>query len=194
MAYHSSYRGLNQKNGSRSRPHIMSWLVVALFVLLFGAAVYWFRTSKKTPSAARADSIANVLAPVSIDASVVNGAVNLESPSASLIGVASKKTIGTATRGEQSNVFHVAMSATLPDIDREKQFYAAWLVRQIPYDYVSVGSFTTNDLGVFVLDWNGDAGKPPGNYQAYTHVVITLQTKDGDPDPQNHIVEGDFGK
>ncbi len=178
---------------------MFTWIVVIVFVILFGIAVFWFRSSKNTKPQAGMDSTANILTPVSVSSSVVNGAVNLESPNATLLGVSSKKAVGTAVRDTQATIFRITMSATLPEIDREKHYYQAWLVRQVPYDYIPVGSFITNDLGTFVLDWNSESEKTAesksiGNYQAYTHIVVTLQTKDGDPDPQRHVVEGDFGK
>jgi len=191
MAYHSAYRGLNQKGRSHGGTHVWTWVAIVIFAILFIIAVFWFRSSKKVKPQAGFDSTASVLTPVSVAPEVVNGAVNLESSNATLIGLSSRKPVGTAVRSMQANAFHIAMNATLPNIDRDKQLYAAWLVRQVPYAYIPVGSFTTNDLGSFVLDWNGETGK---DFQAYTHVVITLQTKDGDPGPQGHVVEGDFGK
>ncbi len=166
-------------------------MVIFLFVLLFATLVFWFRTSKKNQPQLTMNSIANILTPVSVDPSVVNRAMNLASPNATLIGTSSNKSAGTAHRTSEDGFYHLTINTKLPEIDREKKFYAAWLVQQIPYKYISVGSFTTNDLGDFVLEWNGENGK---SYQAFTRVVITLQTKDGNPDPQEHIAEGEFGK
>jgi hypothetical protein len=47
----------------------------------------------------------------------------------------------------------------------------------------------TNDLGEFVLEWVGEEGK---KYEDYTQIVVTLETKDGNPDPAGHVLEGEF--
>ena len=82
------------------------------------------------------------------------------------------------------------MKASLAPIDRENFFYEGWLLRPVPFHYFSTGEMVTNSLGEFVLEWEGKLGQ---DYRAYTRVVITLEAKDGNPDPAAHIVEGIFG-
>lgn len=191
MTYQTSYNGLHHKRSSRLGTHTLTWVFILFFIVVFIFSVVWFRSSKKKQSETKPDSIANVLTPESVSPSVLDSVSSFENVNASLINVSSKKNVGSAAREFSDGVFHISMKSGLGEIDREKQFYEAWLIRQVPYDFISVGEFVTNDLGEFVLDWNGETGK---NYQAYTRVIITLQTKGGDPDPQGHVVEGEFGK
>lgn len=167
-----------------------TWGVVVGFFILFGVLVFWFRTSKPNADAT-SDSIVDVLTPVPVASSVVDSAIDLESSQGTLTSLSTNKPIGMANRGTPDGLYRITMNAALPEIDREKQFYEAWLVRKIPYDYISVGEFVTNDLGVFILEWLGKSGI---DYRAYTNIVVTLQTKDGDPAPQRHVVEGEFGE
>ena len=188
--YHSSYRGL-QKGGRSSHSsgkQTLTWVVIGVFVLLFIVSVFWFRGSKKkaadanvpvTQDAASADTTSSTVAPIVLGST------------ATLLGVSSGKPIGMATRSVVDNVFHLNTSVALPGIDPTTQFYEAWLVRPVPYDFLPAGVFVTNNSGAFVLDWNGVAGK---SYQDYSQMVVTLQMIGGDADPQGHAAEGSFGK
>lgn len=160
------------------------WALIGGFALLFVGSVFVFRTAKHEKPAAVSNT-ASVIGTVPIVPTA------LSNPDATLLGLSSHKPIGTATRAIVNGLFHMSMSATLPGIDRASQFYQAWIVRPVPYDYVSVGELITNDLGAFVLDWNGSSDK---DYSGYTDLVITLQARGGDADPQTHVVEGEFGK
>lgn len=185
MRYRSSYKGL-QRRGSLPRlpgnsKQIRLWLLIGGFVVLFAGSVFIFRNTKHEKPVEKAAEVT--------EATEITKA--LTQPDATLIGVSSNKPVGTATRSIANGVFHLNMSATLPGIDRESQVYQAWLVRPVPYDYISAGEFVTNDLGAFVLDWNGLSDK---DYSGYKDLVITLQARGGDADPQTHIVEGEFGK
>lgn len=87
--------------------------------------------------------------------------------------------VGRATRGVENQVFYFSIKADLPTIDREKEFYEGWLIRQKPYDFISVGEMTTNNLGQFVLEWAGDVNNLP----YFSKVVITREAKDGNAAP-----------
>lgn len=186
----SSYKGLQQHRPSRlpsfggAKKNVRVGLVVAAFVLLFGGSMFLFRTAKHE----KPKDVSSVLATTS---TVTPNPSEFSQTSATLIGLTSNKPVGTATRSLVTSLFHLSMSVTLPGIDRASQFYQAWLVRPVPYDYVSAGELITNDLGTFILDWNGLADK---DYSGYTNLVITLQARGGDEDPQGHIAEGGFGK
>lgn len=186
MKYRSSYKGLQQRRPpafarSASKMNMRMWALVVGFVLLFVGSVFIFRNTKHEKPIEKAIEV--------IEATEVTK--TLTQLDATLVGVSSNKSVGTAARSIANGVFHLNMSAALPGIDRESQFYQAWLVRPVPYDYVSAGEMVTNDLGTFVLDWNGSSDK---DYSGYTDLVITLQARGGDTDPQTHIVEGGFGK
>lgn len=188
MKYRSSYKGLQQRNtrsGSRSggKINVRLWAMGVGFVVLFAGSMFLFRNTKHEKPVTASNVVSNVDSTAAIPTSLSN-------PDATLIGVSSNKPVGTATRTISNALFHVSMHATLPGIDRASQFYEAWLVRPVPYDYVSAGEMVTNDLGSFVLDWNGASDK---DYSGYTDLVITLQARNGDTYPQTHIVEGEFG-
>ena len=188
MRYRSSYKGLQQR-GTRPKRKISGnfqlWFLVGGFVLLFIVSVFVFRNTKPEKQVGAADAILNT------GSSAMVNPATLTNFDATLFGVSSGKAVGTATRALANGVFHVNIRAAMPDIDRESQFYQVWLVRPVPYDFISAGEMVTNELGTFVLDWNGLSDK---DYSGYIDLVITLQTRNGDADPQMHIVEGEFGK
>lgn len=190
MRYSSSYKGLQKRPnvsrgtmGSRGVKQMKLWFLVGGFVLLFAGAMFLFRSTKYEKPAEKVVGV--------IETTKVTEAGILGNPDATMIGVSSQKPVGTAVRTMANNLFHLNMSTTLPGIDRESQYYQAWLVRPVPYDYVSAGELMTDDLGSFVLDWNGLVDK---NYSGYTNLVITLQARGGDEGPQGHVAEGEFGE
>ncbi len=166
---------------------MLTWAVVGVFVIIFAGSIIWFRNAKKHDVGSKT----GVPAISVLNNQTIPSETTATFPDATLIGLSSNKPIGTATRGLQDGVYHVSMNATLPGVDATKQFYKAWLVRQVPYDFIPAGNFALNALGTFALEWNGVAGK---SYQDYSQVVITLQAIGGEEDPQAHIAEGYFGK
>jgi len=98
---------------------------------------------------------------------------------------------GTARRNFRVGRYELSIKASLPEIDRETHFYEVWLLRKIPYDFFSVGEMVTNELGEFVLVFEGEEEVDLSDYQ---QVIITRQVYDGNSDPGRHIVEGEFGK
>ncbi len=153
------------------------------FVVLFAGSIFLFRNTKHEKPVVSSNTVSTTDVATVIPTTISN-------PDATLIGLASNKPVGTATRTILNGLFHLAVRTTLPGIDRTSQFYEVWLVRPVPYDYISAGEMMTNDLGTFVLDWNGLSGT---DYSGYTDLVITLQARGGDTDPQMHIVKGAFG-
>jgi hypothetical protein len=160
---------------------------VVVLVVLFIVAVYWFRSSAKHVADDSSETIANVLTPTSVSSAVI-AAAQTASRKAVLRDVAGGFSSGEANRATDDGSFSISMKADLPEIDRDAYAYEAWLLRQVPYDYFSVGEFVTNDDGEWVLEWNGAAGR----YDAYTQVVVTLEKKDGNSDPSGHVMEGKF--
>ena len=190
MAYQSSYN-LNHNRSKKNIPQT-TWLLVACLGILFIVAVFWFRsTGNKKSETGIVNSIANVFTPRPVDSSIVEGGINLTSKDASLIGVNSKQIVGQATRGTKDGKYFFEGKAILPTINRETNFYDVWLVQSVPYQFFSLGEMITNETGDFIIEWQPD---DEIDLQAYTKIVVTLQTKGGDPDPQRHIVEGEFGK
>ncbi len=164
-------------------------IVIVLFVI-FVFAVQWFRSSKPKP-ATEIDSIANVLTPEPIANEVIAKAIDTESRIARLVWQKTGEMIGEAKRGTKDGNYWFEMITTLPEIDREVYYYKGWLVRQVPYDYFSMGEMYTNDDGKFIITWPGEEDE---DYSSYTKIIITQHEYDGDVDPGEHLVEGEFGK
>lgn len=187
MYYRSSFRS----GRPRSVPYgtVFGTLgIVAALVALFAYGIWWFRFAPKDePVAEASDSIANVLTPSPVSTAAL-AATEGASNRASLRDAAGGSASGEAERDTDDGQFFLRLKASLPEIDREAYAYEAWLLRQVPYDYFSVGDFVTNDDGEWVLEWAGAAGK----YDAYTQIVVTVEAKDGNEDPSRHVLEGEF--
>ena len=95
---------------------------------------------------------------------------------------------GAATREIEDGFFRHVAKGYMP-VPREGYFYEGWLVRQSPFDFFSTGNMVQNESGEWVLEWFGEFGQ---DYADYPGVVITLEPDDGDPDPADHILEGEF--
>ena len=158
--------------------------MVIVFLGLFVVSVYFFR---KPPPAA--PFVEDGDAAPEVEAAP-RFTLDLESTEAHLEDVTGGSASGTATRGAKNGDFFHTLKADLPAIDRETTFYEGWLVKLIPFSYFSTGEMVTNELGEFVLEWAGETDK---DYKAYTKVVITVEAKDGNPDPAAHVLEGTFG-
>jgi len=162
--------------------------IVAVLAGLFAYGVWSFRFAPKDePAAPAADSISDVLTPSPVSTAAI-AAVEGASNRARMNDVSGGSSSGEVSREPDDGQFSVSIKASLPEIDREAYVYEAWLLRQVPYDYFSIGEFVTNDDGEWVLEWIGAAGK----YEAYTQIVVTRETKDGNPDPSGHVLEGEF--
>lgn len=188
MYYRSSFRS----GKPRSVPYgtIFGTVgIVAVLVVLFAYGIWWFRFDRDAESAVTEsdDTIANVLTPSPVSTAALAAARDA-SNRATLHDAAGGSASGEAERDTDGGQFFFRLKANLPEIDREAYAYEAWLLRQVPYDYFSVGDFVTNDDGEWVLEWAGAAGK----YDAYTQIVVTVEPKDGNPDPSRHVLEGEF--
>lgn len=175
----------NTPRRSRGRTAFSTGFVVLIIFLVFAASVYWFRQKGEDPLTS--------ISPSTVSLSIGNPnivGIDFKNTEAVLRDVGGESATGHATRGTQEGYFYHTVKTSLPAIDREKQFYEGWLLRPVPFDFFSTGEMVTNDLGEFVLVWAGEPGK---DYQAYTKVVITIENKDGNPDPAQHILEGEFG-
>ncbi len=166
-------------------------IVLGLFGL-FVYGIYQFRFAPKdeTPTAAGVPTVSDVLTPSPVTASAVLAQSAANARVANLRQVQTGTIIGSATRGEKDKHYYLTINTDLPEIDREKFFYEGWILRKVPYDYVSVGDLVTNEEGKFVLEW--EASISPELYSAYSSVIITLEPKDGNSDPSTHVLEGTF--
>lgn len=71
----------------------------------------------------------------------------------------------------------------LPDISSDF-FYEGWLVKS--GSFISTGEVLKNNDGVFVDTYSGTG------LDDYTRYVLTLEPRDNDPAPADHVVENDF--
>ena len=172
-------------------------IVFGLFVV-FVFSVIWFRKPKPKEDP-HVRSIANILTADPISDAALKGAINTEAKTAEMFLMNHKTHAGQASRGVKSDGlisvgnerYFFEMKTALPEIDREKFFYEVWLLRPIPYRFFSLGPMTTNELGEFVIEWQG---KEEEDYSHYVQVIITRQDVGGSTDPQTHVAEGTFGK
>jgi hypothetical protein len=166
-----------------------SGLAILCFAL-FAYGVYEFRFAKRDQTAAglavRATEVNVAISPV------VRSGADGQDRDADLMDVSGGSAFGFATRGKKDGRFFHALKTSLPAIDREVFFYEGWLVRPAPFDFFSTGEMATNSLGEFVLEFTGESGAEEGNYAGYTKVVVTLEARDGNPAPAQHILEGEF--
>jgi hypothetical protein len=166
--------------------------VILILFLLFVVSVFWFRTSKPEPEEPFVESIADILTPETIADSIIEGGIDTLSKTANLYFLDNGAPVGVTVRGKKDEKFYVEMKTTLPEIDREVWFYEVWLVRQVPFDFISVGEMLTNDDGEFVLEWIAETEEE--DYSDYTQVVVTLESVENYQGPAGHVAEGVFGE
>lgn len=186
MSYQGNYQRPKSKGISGT---ISTVLIVLVLGALFIYAVYEFRRPKEEP-VAQMDTIEDVLTPSPLLVSVEENSKEIvDVEKADLVAVGERGGRGVATRQIEDGVFFHTIKTDLPGIDRERYYYEGWLVRKVPYDYFSTGEMMTNNLSEFVLRFEGD---PRGDYDDYTQVVVTLESRDQNPDPSEHVLRGEF--
>jgi len=163
-------------------------LVVALIIIFVGA-VAWFRSggndvtdqvSETTSSHPEINTVASDNPKPTMLAGIVD--------SVELSDVSGGSGTGEAMREIEDGFYRHVVKAYLPE-PNENQFYEGWLVRPSPFDYFSTGSMVHNESGEWVLEWFGEFGQ---DYSDYMRVVITLELDDGNSDPADHVLEGEF--
>lgn len=188
MQYRSSFHG-RRRSPRITGAIVLTGLIMIAIAGLFACGIWWFRfRPRETVGAAAANTIANVMSPTSVSAADLAASTAGTAREAALRDVSGGSASGTATRDTVDGQFSFMLKASLPGIDRESQSYEAWLVRQVPYDFFSLGEIVTNDEGAWVLEWKGAAG----THEGFTRVVVTRESKDGNTDPSGHVLEGEF--
>ena len=185
----------SQFHARRRSPRVTGTVVVIALIIvaiagLFACGIWWFRfRPKPSTGVAAANTIANVMSPTAVSAADLAASTSGTAREATLRDVSGGSATGTAIRETvDGQLLLKTKASSLPPIDPEKESYEGWLVRQVPYDFVSVGSFVGNEDGTWGLEWAGAAGK----YDGYIRVVVTREPKDGNPDPSGHVLEGEF--
>jgi len=166
-------------------------LLVIVLIIIFVGLVIWFRSDSEevevaeeatpemigstTPSGIQIEHVEVEMIPGMVDQIVLSD-------------VSGGSGAGTATRQIEDGFFRHVAQGYMP-VPREGYFYEGWLVRQSPFDFFSTGNMVQNESGEWVLEWFGEFGQ---DYADYPGVVITLEPDDGNPDPADHILEGEF--
>ena len=165
-------------------------LLIIFFVILFIYAVYCFRSESQIFPLKKNKAEENSYQDSPLLSSIEENSKEIEDlEKADLKAMTKKGGSAIATRQLEKGIFFHTLKSHLPAIDRNHFFYEGWLVRQVPFDYFSTGELKTNNLGEFILKFQGD---PKGDYKEYTQIVITLEVRDDNPDPNEHILEGEF--
>ena len=184
------YRGRQKiKSGFRLPLQIIS--IGILTLLTFSAGLYYLRTNQNqsqnntnpTNAAYNPNNPQNPINPSS------DNNTTLPKQSTTIKSLSSNLEIGTAERGIENGILYHTVKVSLPEINRDTEFYEGWLVRQSPYDFFSTGEMTTNSFGEFVLEWAGEHSE----ITSYDRVVITRELRDNNAAPSAHVAEGGFG-
>ena len=178
-----------QKKSFRWGSAIGSVGAVVLLFVLFVVAVTWFR-SESIVEEDGVSSIVDILKPDPISQSVIDGAIDTESRDATLYWKSTGERVGMASRGKKDDLYYIEIKLSLPEIDREVQYYQIWLLRRLPYDFFSLGEMMTDEEGNFTVEWEAPDDQ---DYSGYGHIIVTRHAYDGDSDPGTHLVEGVFG-
>jgi|GEM_PF-935791 len=195
-----NYYRCHQKNNSRLRLPLQIIGVGIFALIIFGAGLFYLRTNQNQntvePTTNAAYNPNNPKNPINPPPSLGYGGRGssdnntvLPKQTTTIKSLSSNLEVGTAERGIENNILYHTVSVTLPEINRETEFYEGWLVRQAPYDFFSTGEMVTNDDGDFVLEWAGEHS----DITSYDHVVITREARDGNAAPSAHVAEGGFG-
>lgn len=190
---------LRPKPRTKRIPILGTGFAIIVLVFLFAWSVKTFRAQDKTAPEDIIEKapLAGILepSPVTITSASLGEGVR----QAELKSLAADGAQGIATRGEKDGHFYFTVTTTLLPIDRETQAYEVWLIRQLPYDFISLGEMVTNDLGQFIREWEPAVPQPGdarinlfADYAGYTSVLITRETKDGNADPGAHVMKGEF--
>jgi len=159
-----------------------------LTLLIFSVGLYYLRSSqKKETSENETASINFVGATLGVQN---NSSTDFAKQKATIKSLSSSLEIGSAERGMEKGILYHTIKISLPEINRETEYYQAWLVRQTPYDFFSTGEMTTNNLGEFVLEWAGEHSE----INSYDKVIITREARDNNSSPSNQVAEGQFNK
>lgn len=170
----SSSRRSRSGSGASLVPTIGALLLI---LGVFYVAARWFR----------ADAV-----PVTEVAAITDVLPAVESlqafvPEAALVGPDGSS--GTAHRSMAGGIYSIALSARLPEIDRARTHYEAWLLEQSPYHFFSLGEMVTDETGAFIVRWEGKLGE---EYLDYGEVIVTREANDANPDPSTHVLRGVF--
>lgn len=103
-----------------------------------------------------------------------------------LAGAATGEESGKAYATFQDDIYTLyATFENLPEIDSNEYFYEGWLVA--PGSVVSTGNATMDENAQYANTYQGSI-----DMTDHTRYILTLEPRDGDPAPADHVVEGDF--
>ncbi|MFH1405492.1 MAG: hypothetical protein ABIH21_05390 [Patescibacteria group bacterium] len=183
------YQYQYNKKHTKVRSGVITATVIVLLAIVFVVAVYQFRKPKEQDAGDIVKSIEDVFVQTKGPLFVPEEGLFPNSRSATIYDSVTGQSLGTAYRGTKNDKYFFEIVAPLAEIDREIHYYQVWLVRAIPYDYFSAGEMVTNELGQFILEWEGEEEH---EYGGYSQIVITREAYDGPEGPSTHIAEGEF--
>lgn len=181
----SSQLGRHKFGRGRIAQGTLTIVVGLLFFGLFVVGVTLFRGTDKQVD--ESSTIASILTPDPI--STGSGVGLLRGREAPLRHVVSQQELGEATRSVFNERLSVVVRHQAFEVDNAVFFYEVWLVRKLPFNFVSIGEMIPQDTGGYALSWES-AGEQ--NYLDYNRVIVTRETRGASPDPETHILEGEF--
>jgi hypothetical protein len=105
----------------------------------------------------------------------------------SVDGVATGEESGDAMANFEDGTYSmVARFENLEEIDTTAYFYEGWIVRGAAESVISTGELTQED-GEWINRYQSSE-----DLTDHTRYVLTLEPRDGDPAPADHVVEGTF--
>lgn len=170
------------------RGRIVTVLVGLGFFALFVVGVQLFR-SGAAPEESQ-ETIADVLTADPIVGGLTSSSF-LEGKDAELVHVVTEQSLGRATRGLFDGRLSVTVNHNALELDHEAFFYEVWLVRKLPFSFLSIGEMIPLEEGGYQLEWESDRER---DYREYSRVIVTRETRGSSRDPETHILEGEFGK
>ncbi len=180
------YRSAKQSFGRRFSFGFLKLLLVSLAPIVFLGGIVWFRAQGKNdgPPIQKVQSVVvNVLDPSS-DAAPAER----DREEAQLMDVRGGNSYAVASRQVEDHMFRHTIVAHLPT-PPDGYTYEGWLLIDDPFTFFSTGNFQPNADGTYGLVWEGPLGK---DFEAYSKVIVTLESIDGDPAPAVHVLEGTF--
>ena len=157
-------------------------LIAFLFVLFsIAGAIYFIIKSPQVKNTIVREEISEVK---EVDKNVVN--LPQEEYNAVFIDVSGGDAVGRALVSIVGEKYFLrAVAENLPILDGD-YFYEGWLV--IPGEegaFISTGEFYLDDKGVYINEFETSA-----EFKDHKLYVVTLEPKDDDPLPAEHILEG----
>jgi len=197
MKYAKHGKAIKQNNKqNRIKFGNKNFLTVLVAVMVIGIVGGFFIFGSTSADGEGIDIVDDALAQNSIDETdsdiVENQASNTDQISLTYVGEESGGFSGISRRGSNDGIFSHVIVADLPDINLDEFVYEGWLVRPGLSEFFSTGELFKRADGKWGLVWEIREDESKVEVQDYSRVIVTLESKDGDGNPEEHILEGQF--